>query len=135
MATIFKEIFVDASPEAVWAALRDVGTVHQVAPGLLTDCYMDGDARIVTFGNGAVLRELIVGVDDASRRVVYAMVDGPMNATHHNASMQVFDNGTGSRVVWITDILPDGLKEPVSGIVEQASGLMKQTLESQAAPS
>jgi carbon monoxide dehydrogenase subunit G len=135
MATIFKEIFVDASPEAVWAALRDVGAVHQVAPGLLTDCYMDGDARIVTFGNGAVLRELIVGVDDASRRVVYAMVEGPMNATHHNASMQVFDNGTGSRVVWITDILPDGLKEPVSGIVEQASGLMKQTLESQAAPS
>jgi carbon monoxide dehydrogenase subunit G len=135
MATIFKEIFVDASPEAVWAALRDVGAVHQVAPGLLTDCYMDRDARIVTFGNGAVLRELIVGVDDASRRVVYAMVEGPMNATHHNASMQVFDNGTGSRVVWITDILPDGLKEPVSGIVEQASGLMKQTLESQAAPS
>jgi hypothetical protein len=61
MASIHKEIAVEARPEDVWDAVRDVGAVHErLAPGFVTDVKMDGDARIVTFGNGMVARELIV---------------------------------------------------------------------------
>ena len=109
MASIHKEIRIDARPEDVWDAIRDVGAIHRrLAPGFVVDTKLDGDARIVTFGNGMVVRELIVDIDDAARRLVWSVVGGPM--THHNASLQVFADGDGrSRVVWIADLLPNDL--------------------------
>jgi hypothetical protein len=89
MASIRKEILIEARPENVWAAVRDVGAVHQrLVPGVLVDARLDGDARVVTFASGAVARELLVDVDDKARRFAYEVVEGPLRATHHNASMQ-----------------------------------------------
>lgn len=132
MASIRKEILIAAGPEDVWDAVRDVGAVHRrMAPGFITDTKMDGDARIVTFANGLVLRELIVDVDDKARRFVWAAVGGQVK--HHNGSMQVFAEGEGaSRLVWIADILPNEIAGPASAIMEQSIGLTKQTLEAQA---
>jgi len=135
MASIRKEILIEARPENVWAAVRDVGAVHQrLVPGVLVDARLDGDARVVTFASGAVARELLVDVDDEARRFAYAVVEGPLRATHHNASMQVFANGEGrSQLVWITDVLPNDLAASISTLVEQGSAAMKQTLEKEAA--
>jgi hypothetical protein len=73
MATIRKEILIDAGPEAVWAAIRDIGAVHRrLTPGFVVDTRLDGDARIVTFANGLVARELIVDIDEQARRLAYA---------------------------------------------------------------
>ena len=43
-----------------------------LVPGFVLDARLDGDARIVTFANGTVARELLVDCDDARRRLVYA---------------------------------------------------------------
>lgn len=133
MASIHKEILINASPEDVWAAVRDVGAVHQrLAPGLVVDTRVDGDARVVTFANGLVARELIVDLDEESRRFAYASVQG--RPTHHNASMQVFAEDDGrSRLVWITDVLPEDLAPSILELVEQSAVVMKQTLEVAAA--
>src|SRR5687768_9979623 len=103
MATIRKEIPLEASAERVWDAVRDYGEVHRrLGPGFAVDCRLEGGARIVTFANGLVARELIVDVDDEQRRIVYAIVGG--HPTHHNASMQVVDEGNGrSKLIWIAD--------------------------------
>jgi carbon monoxide dehydrogenase subunit G len=129
MATIRKEILIDATPGTVWAAIRDVGAVHQrLAPGFVVDTRLDGDARIVTFANGLVARELIVDIDERARRLAYAVVGG--RPTHHNASFQVFAEGErSSRLVWITDLLPNEVVGPVGAMVEQGANVMKQTLE------
>ncbi|MBA3875033.1 MAG: SRPBCC family protein [Anaerolineae bacterium] len=130
MASITKEVWVNVRPEDVWAVVRDVGAAHvRLFPGILTDCYLDGDARVVTFANGMVARELIVDVDDLQRRFVYASVGG--RTTHHNASLQVFADGeNSSRVVWITDLLPNEIAPSIRDLVERGSSIMKQTLES-----
>jgi carbon monoxide dehydrogenase subunit G len=128
MASIRKEIAIAAPPDEVWAAVRDVGAVHRrLVPGFVTDTRMEEGARIVTFANGMVVRELIVDIDDASRRLAYASVGG--RAAHHNASMQVFADAGGSRLVWITDVLPDAFAEPIRANVEHGSEIIKQTLE------
>jgi hypothetical protein len=129
MASIRKEMLVEARPESIWEALRDVGAVHtRLAPGFVVDCRLDGDARIVTFANGLVARELIVDIDDAARRLVWAVVDG--RPRHHNGSLQVFtEEGGRSRVVWIADLLPNDLAGPIGGMMEQGMRAMKQTLE------
>jgi carbon monoxide dehydrogenase subunit G len=129
MASIRKEILIEAPAEDVWDAVRDVGAVHtRMAPGFVVDTKMDGDARIVTFANGLVLRELIVDIDDKARRFVWAAVGGTIK--HHNGSMQVFADGEGrSRLVWIADILPHGMAERAGAIMEQSIGVAQRTLE------
>jgi len=128
MASIRKEIPIDARPDAVWAAIRDVGAVHQrLAPGFVTDTRMDGDAaRVVTFANGLVVRELIVDVDDAARRLAYAAVGG--RSTHHSASFQVLPDGEGARLVWIADVLPHEVAAPIGEMMEQGARVMQRTL-------
>lgn len=129
MASIRREVSIHARPEHVWDAVRDVGEIHvRLVPGVVSDCRLDGDARIVTFANGLVIRELIVDIDDDRRRLVWAAVGGQF--AHHNASLQVFDEGAGqSRLVWIADLLPNELTEKITALTEQGIAMMKQTLE------
>lgn len=134
MASIRREIVVARRPADVWDAIRDVGAIHtRLAPGFVVDTKMDGDARIVTFGNGLVARELIVDIGEESRRLVWAVVGGRL--THHNASLQVLVQGDAhSRVVWIADLLPNDLAGTIAGMIEQGMSVMKRTLEADAKP-
>ena len=129
MASIHREIAVEARAEDIWDTVRDVGSIHRrLAPGFVVDTRIEGDARIVTFGNGLVARELIVDLDDKARRLVWSVVGG--SPTHHNASLQVFADGEHrSRVVWIADILPHDLAAPIGGMIDQGMAAMKRTLE------
>ncbi len=134
MASIHKEILVAIAPEQVWEAVRDVGAVHRrLTPGLVAETQLEGDVRTLTFPNGAVVRELIVAVDDERRRLAYAVVEGRMPLLHHHASFQVFAEGENcTRLVWITDVLPHTLGEEVRMRVERGAIVIKQALEEQA---
>lgn len=132
MASITKQVVIDAPPEAVWDAVRDFGAVHErLAPGFVVDSRLDGDIRIVTFSNGAVAHELLVDIDDDARRLVYSIVESPLNATHDNSSFQVVaDAAGGSRLVWIKDVLPEGIAPRVDELMEAGIGVVKKTMES-----
>lgn len=129
MASIRREVRIDARPQTAWAALRDVGALHtRLVPGFVTDVQLEDGARIVTFGNGMVARELIVDIDDEARRLVWSVVGGRM--THHNASAQVFpDDVGGCRFVWIADLLPNDVAPAIAAMIEQGIAVIKQTLE------
>jgi len=128
MASIRREAFIEARPETAWSALRDVGALHtRLVPGFVVDTRLEDGARVVTFGNGMVARELIVDVDDESRRVAWSVVGGRM--THHNASAQVFPEGRGCRFVWIADLLPHELAPVITTMIEQGMAVIKKTLE------
>jgi hypothetical protein len=129
VASIRKEISIDAPPEEVWDAVRDFGALHErLVPGFVTDCRMDGEDRIVTFATGAVMREVLIDLDDEGRRLVWSIVDGPYR--HHNGAAQVFDEGGGSRFVWTTDLLaPDDVVGLTDQSMETGIGVVKKTLE------
>lgn len=127
MASIRKEIVVQARSADVWDAMRDVGALHtRVAPGFVTDTRLDGGDRIVTFANGMIARERIVDVDDVHHRLVWAIVEGRL--THHNGSIQVLatDDG-GSRIVWVSDLLPSELAPQISGMMDLGMAAMQRT--------
>jgi hypothetical protein len=134
MATIRKENLITLSDVDVWDALREVANVHKrVVPGFLTYCRMEGEARIVTFFNGMVAKELIVDVDDKAMRLVWSARSERLE--HHNASIQVFEDGPGRcRVVWIADVLPHEAAKMVGAMMENAMPIMKKTLESHSGP-
>jgi hypothetical protein len=129
MASVRKEMTISARPETVWAAIRDVGAIHErLAKGFVVDTRLDGEARIVTFANGMVLRERIVAVDDEARRLVWAAVSPQIE--HHNGALQVFAEGADrARVLWIADLLPNERAPIVDGMMEQGMAAMRRTLE------
>src|SRR5215469_4292955 len=130
MASIRKEILIKVRPEEAWSAIQDYGALHErLVPGFVTDCRLEGDARIVTFGNGMVVRELLVDLDEQERRLAWAAVGGRL--THHNASIQVFGDGDGgTRAVWIADLLPNELAGAIREMIDQGAAAMKKALES-----
>jgi hypothetical protein len=132
MATIHREVHIQADAGKVWDAVRDVGALHtRLCPGFVVDTKMDGEARWVTFGNGAAARELIVSVDDAARRLAWAIVDEPF--VHYNGAATVIplDDGT-CRFVWISDVLPHELAPRVTAMIEAGIATIKQTQEAAA---
>jgi len=129
MASIRREIVTTAAPDQVWNAVRDIGALHtRLVPGFVVDTRVEpgARARVVTFGNGMVIREPIVTVDDETRRLVWGAEGGPL--THYNGAVQVLAEGTGSRVVWIADFLPDDAAAAVGPMIEQGMAAMKRTL-------
>jgi carbon monoxide dehydrogenase subunit G len=132
MATIYREFRVQAPVDQVWSALRDFGALHQVlARGFVLDCQLVEDTRVVTFSNGMVARERLVGIDDEARRLAYTSVGG--QAAHHNASAQVrAQTEDETRFVWITDVLPDSFGAPIEAMMDEGIRAIRQTLESTA---
>jgi carbon monoxide dehydrogenase subunit G len=128
MASIHKDIPIDAPADQVWAAVRDFGAVHtRLAPGFAIDARLDGEARIVTFANGNVAREVLVDCDEARRRLVYAIAND--RVSHYNASVQVQADGeTRSRLIWIVDVLPNDIAPYIDGQMDQAAQAMQQAL-------
>lgn len=126
VASIHKELIVDAPADYVWAALKDYGAVHlRLFPTILIDSVMEGDSRIVTFANGLVARERLVDLDDGRRRVAYSASGGQL--TYHHATMQVFDEGDGrSRLVWILDLQPEDAREAIQALVDSGSEIMQR---------
>jgi carbon monoxide dehydrogenase subunit G len=128
MATLHKEIHIEARPEAIWDAVRDVGALHtRLVPGFVVSTRLEGNARIVTFGNGMTVREPIVSVDDQRRRLSWTSIGG--RTTHYNAVLEVFADRSGARVVWTTDLLPDEMADPVAAMQENGLAIMKETFE------
>ena len=132
MASIRKEIRIDAPVDRVWAALRDVGALHtKLVPGFVKDTQMEGDTRVVTFGNGMVAREEIVSIDPAQHRVAWAIVGGQFR--HYSGAAWVeADPKGGSRFVWTADLLPNDLAGDVEQMMTVGIAVVKKTLETPA---
>jgi hypothetical protein len=128
MATLHEEVRVAASADRVWDAARDIGALHtRLVPGFVTDTVVDGEVRTVTFGNGLVIREPIISLDDARRRLAWTAIGGEM--THYNAVLEVVPDGAGCRVRWTIDLLPHAAAANVATMQRQGLATLKATLE------
>jgi hypothetical protein len=133
MASIHKDIPIQAPTHDVWDAVRDFGALHtRLVPGFVLDTKLDGEARIVTFASGTVARELLIDCDDTRRRLAYAIVSERMK--HYSASVEVVaDGNTNSRVIWIVDVLPHEIAPYISGQMDQGALAMRKALARAAA--
>ncbi|MFF0636870.1 SRPBCC family protein [Nocardia sp. NPDC004151] len=133
MASVQKEIIIDADPSAVWAIIGDfTDGPLRMAPGFVTDSRLDeADVRVVTLADGTVARERLIALDNERRRLVFSIIGDTMQPTHDNASMQVFPHGDGrSRFIWIHDTKPDDLTIVMGAVMDHGLSIFKQTMES-----
>ncbi len=127
MATLRQDVPLDADPAAVWDALRDFGALHErLVRGFVTACESDGRERVLTFFNGMVVTELLVGVDDEHRRLTYAITEG---FAHYQGTAQVVADDAGCRLVWHVDLLPDERAADVAALMAHGAAAMRRTLD------
>ena len=133
MASIYKDIPIDAHPDDVWSAVRDFGAVHtRLAPGFVIDARLEDDVRVLTFANGSVAREQLVDCNDERRRLVYAIANE--RVSHYSASVQVLADGDGrSRMIWIVDVLPDAIAPYIDSQMDLGVAAMQKSLGRKAA--
>jgi hypothetical protein len=129
MASIYREFTVEEDPNIVWSAIRDVGAVHQrLARGFVVDTQLEDDVRTVSFKNGAIAKERILGIDSQNKRMAYTILSDKLE--HHSASFQVFaETNRQTRIVWTADILPNEMENYISEMTDRAIEAMKGTLE------
>ena len=88
----------------------------------------------MTFANGRVARELLVDIDDKTRRLVYAEPTEPFIT--RNAALQVFTEGENRcRVTWVIDVLPNTFANLMRESMQNALAIMKRSVEASQAPS
>lgn len=124
-------IDVDAPPEAAWALVGDPRSVPRWYPKYVT-AEVEGDRRVLTSAEGAVLTERLLARDDAARTYSYSVVSGaPVRS--HRAGFAVAPRGTGSRITWWTEAEPADPAADLEGRLRptQAGALrrMKEILE------
>jgi Polyketide cyclase / dehydrase and lipid transport len=128
MASLRKDIPLNARTDEVWGAVRDFGALHtRLVPGFVLDTRLDGnDARIVTFANGTVLREILIDCDERQQRLAYAVISE--RVTHYNAAVQVIGDGEARcRLIWTIDFLPHDIAQYIGGQMEQAALAMQKS--------
>ena len=128
MASIIKDILINAPADAVWDAVADFGAVHRrFAPGFVTDVELVPGARMVTFGDGTVAKELFLGCDHEHRRLAYSIASERLE--HHSAAFTVSDAGHGqARLVWTADVLPDAFGPYIAERMEAGLAVAAKTL-------
>lgn len=128
MASISREIVIESSAADVWKVISDFATgPSRMAPGFVVDTQLEDDLRRVTFADGTVVRERLIGIDHDARRIVYGVVGG--NVEHDNAAMQVIEEGDRCRLTWIRDVLPDELATRMGQAMEYGIQVAKKTLD------
>ena len=131
MATVRKAVTIARPADAVWDAVSDAGQLHtRVAPAIVANCTWEGagEVRIVTFGSGLVLRELMISNDPSARRLAWSAQSDLWQ--HHNASLQIFALDDGScEAVWTADVLPHAAGELMEQFLAMGLDAMKSHLE------
>jgi carbon monoxide dehydrogenase subunit G len=127
MATIYRELDLDADADEAWRRMADVKAVNKLID-FLGAVTIDGDRRSCALGEQGELNELIVTVDNDRRRLVYSIRESPFNFAHHSASWQVTPDGDRSRLVWITDLKPDSVAPEFEKVIDQAADSIQRNL-------
>lgn len=130
MTSIAVEVNTAAAPAAVWDAIRDIGALHaRLVPGFVVATELVRGGRRVTFGNGTIVVEPIVSLNEDLRRLVWTAQGGALGLVHYNGAVQVYAREIGgSRVVWVADVLPDEAAIPIGAMMREGAVAMQTAL-------
>ena len=104
MATIYKEILVNRSPDQVWAAVRDFNALPQWHPAI-RDSKIEGNhpsdkigcIRNFNLRDGGNIRERLLALSDYDFTCTYAILESPMGVRDYIATLKLSPITDGNR--------------------------------------
>ena len=126
MADATAEITINATPDAVWAVVRDFHGLKTWQPGI-DAVVSEGDDRVLSM-LGMSIRERLVDLNEDAKSVSYSIVDGaPVES--HRATITVHDSDGRARVTWDVSATPDEMAGLMQGVYQQGLGSLKEYVE------
>jgi len=102
-----------ATPDALWALVRNFGGIDEIMPGL-EGVEVEGEGvgqlRRIPAANGGVVVESLDVLDDEARTLTYSIVEAPLPFRDYSATMVVSGTeGGGSELTWTGRFFADGI--------------------------
>jgi mxaD protein len=105
---VAESVQIKASPDAVWAAVKDWDGLNKWHPGFASDEIVSGgngkvgSVRKLTIKDGPSFTEKLTAYDDAGHSYHYIIVESPLPITDYKSRIAVLPgNGDGmTKVVW-----------------------------------
>ncbi|MFC6066642.1 SRPBCC family protein [Streptomyces ochraceiscleroticus] len=119
MTTLRSHALLDCAPDVLWKVVSDAAHISDWFPAITTSTG-DDTHRTVTLEDGTRLEESIVTRDPRLRRFQYRVVGGDLPVEHHLGTIDIFDVGQRSLLVYSTEIEPATLGEAFGPAVEEA---------------
>jgi Polyketide cyclase / dehydrase and lipid transport len=130
-----RTVLIDATPQALWAHLRDFNNVAHWHPDV-TDSRLaagrgdqPGAVRAIHLRNGMALQEQLIDRSDVAMRYVYTVLESPLPLAYHRSSVSLAAVGGGKRtqVTWQADF---ALAEAAGiGVDDFAQGIAAGVME------
>jgi hypothetical protein len=123
MAEVREEGQLGASADEVWKVVGDfVGLLEGFGVPVESEGEGIGMTRKVSMGAAPII-ERLEARDEAAKKIVYSIVEGPLPVASYVSTMQLSDAGDGrSTLVWSSTFEPvgdeDAAKQLVSGIYD-----------------
>ena len=101
-----KSITINASPDKVWAIVKDFGSFQKWEP-LVTDIKLDKKGedtlRTLTLKSGGKVIERLKGIDEEAMKLKYEIVEGSVPVADYNSFIVVTkgSNPNESNVTWV----------------------------------
>jgi carbon monoxide dehydrogenase subunit G len=127
VATVRHHIEIARPPDDVWSVIRDVGAIADWWPSMVASAAVDG-GRTCDLASGITLREETVTCDDDLRRFQYRLAEG-VPVESHLATVDVIPAGSGSLVIYSTDVEPPAIAMVLDGPILEALAELKAQLE------
>ncbi len=112
MAEGVVDVTIDAPPDAVWAKIGDFGGLSEILPAI-ESIRLEGNDRVFAMG-GNEARERLLSRDEATRTLVYAIVEG-IPVERHLATITVEAEGEGAKVTWAYEVEPAEMAPVLQG--------------------
>jgi mxaD protein len=104
---VVEAVEIKASPDKVWAAIKDFDGLNKWHPGFAADEIVSGgngkvgSVRKLTIKDGPSFTEKLLAFDDAGRSYRYQIVESPLPITHYVSKVTVRSEGGGmTKVIW-----------------------------------
>jgi mxaD protein len=127
MAEGSAQVTIACEPDDVWKVIGDFGGLTGWMPGIEA-CDVEGDVRSIKT-MGIEISEELRERDDTRRVLSYSVVQSPMPLEHHEATIEVRPEGSGSNVTWSVAVRPDEMLGAFVPIYQQSLEALKAHLE------
>jgi Polyketide cyclase / dehydrase and lipid transport len=132
MATLRREIRINASADVVWKVVGRPEILYLWFPGIISST-VDGNTRVITTGTGIPMPEEIITNDSLQHRFQYR-ITSPLFRSHL-ATVDVLDVGDGTcMVVYSTEADPAVMALVIGGATTGALEELKRQFDAGVGP-
>jgi len=124
MPRVTNTIYIDASPEKVWAVLGDLTATRDWLPGVVS-ASLEGSTRTCVMADGTEIHEEISDHNDQQRSYRFRHLRTPLPVRDLRGSFTVADGTSGGAVVTLdTDVEPadPAAADQLTAMIEEAFG-------------